>query len=355
MPFEPVTLISVIACTAGISIFAAAVFAATWILPLPTIRRTAHGDCTISHRFSGLAIFLLSLTGAFVLQVSGLPLALLARHFWSLFIAANVLAWPVALALLFAAQRKGPPSLSQFFFGANHNPHLVGIDLKMFSYRCSLIGLALMNLSFASQQWEEARALTLAMAMYQAFTLIYVANYFQFEHGMLFTWDIIEERFGWMLVWGDYVVVPFFYCVPGFYVFWRPDPMTVNEALMLASLFSFGFWLFRGANGQKHRFKTSPAVRIWGRSSRALEGHLLVSGFWGIGRKLNYTGELIMYVAWTLACGFHSLVPYLLPAWLAGLLMQRAARDDRRCRAKYGPVWDEYCRHARFRMFPYLY
>ena len=62
-----------------------------------------------------------------------------------------------------------------------------------------------------------------------------------------------------------------------------------------------------------------------------------------------------MYLAWTLLCGFHTLVPYLLPGWLLGLLVQRAARDDRRCRAKYGALWEEYCQHVRFRMFPFLY
>ena len=44
-----------------------------------------------------------------------------------------------------------------------------------------------------------------------------------------------------------------------------------------------------------------------------------MSGFWGIGRKLNYTGELMIYMAWTLTTGFHSIIPYILPLWLAVL------------------------------------
>jgi len=72
----------------------------------------------------------------------------------------------------------------------------LGVDLKMFSYRPSLIGLALMNLSFAALQYETHGALSPAMLLYQAFTLIYVFNYFQFEYGMVFTWDIIAENFG---------------------------------------------------------------------------------------------------------------------------------------------------------------
>ena len=79
------------------------------------------------------------------------------------------------------------------------------------------------------------------------------------------------------------------------------------------------------------------------------------AGFWGIGRKLNYTGELMMYCAWTSLCGLVSWVPYLLPAALAVLFVHRALRDDRRCRAKYGSIWEEYCGIARFRMIPFVY
>ena len=62
-----------------------------------------------------------------------------------------------------------------------------------------------------------------------------------------------------------------------------------------------------------------------------------------------------VYLSFALCAGLSSLFPYVLPITLVVLLIQRAARDDRRCRAKYGTLWDEYCRSARFRMFPFLY
>jgi hypothetical protein len=45
----------------------------------------------------------------------------------------------------------------------------------------------------------------------------------------------------------------------------------------------------------------------------------------------------------------------VLPLTLIVLLTQRAGRDDRRCRAKYGALWERYCAHARFRVFPFVY
>ncbi|MFT5434177.1 MAG: hypothetical protein ACI9OJ_004890 [Myxococcota bacterium] len=36
-------------------------------------------------------------------------------------------------------------------------------------------------------------------------------------------------------------------------------------------------------------------------------------------------------------------------------MLQRAWRDDRKCREKYGPLWDEYCARTRFRVIPFFY
>jgi delta14-sterol reductase len=239
--------------------------------------------------------------------------------------------------------------------GVERDPAWAGLDLKVFSYRPSLIGLALVNVAFAFAQWERHGRLAVPLLLYEVFTLLYVANYFHFEHGMLFTWDVLEERFGLTLVWGDYVLVPFFYSLPGWYLIDRLEPLSAVQVLGLVVLYAFGFWLFRGANEQKHRFKRDPTALIWGRPPETLGGRLLVSGFWGQGRKLNYTGELLLYYAWTLPCGLASPIPYLPALWLTGFFPHRAWRDDRRCREKYGALWTAYCARVRWRMLPFVF
>jgi len=357
MPFAQPTLLSVGRATAGYASFIVALFILSMLLPGPA-RAAGSAPPAASRRqdrWSGLVLFGSSVIGAIAAEFAVGGLAALARHYWSLLVAANLLALAASVALFVATSTGKRRQIGDFFFGNARNPALCGLDLKLFSYRPSLIGLALLNLSVAALQWRTTGRITLAMALYQIFTLLYVANYFHFERGMRFTWDIIEERFGWSLVWGDYVLVPAFYCLPGLYVLLRPDALPIAAVPPIAAAYTFGFWLFRGANQQKHRFKEMPTAPIWGRPANTVGGRLLVSGFWGIGRKLNYTGEFLMYLNWTLLAGFHSWIPYCVPVWLLGLLAHRAARDDRRCRAKYGELWDEYCRHARFRMFPFLY
>ena len=303
-----------------------------------------------------LLLILLPATVAGAPWLVALSLSAVYRDFWALFAVANVFAVGLTGILFLQGRSEGTGRwLHDLFYGTELNPTWLGVDLKMFSYRPSLMGLVLFNAAFAAEQYRLYGAISTRMALYQAFTFLYVVNYFQFEHGMLFTWNVIAERFGFMLVWGDYVLVPFFYSIAGWYLVDQWEPISNAAVAGLVLLYLAGFWLFRGANGQKHRFKTNPQGTIWGRPAEALGGKLLVSGFWGVGRKLNYTGELCVYYAWTLTCGFDSLVPYLLPAWLTLLLTHRAWRDEQRCREKYGPLWTAYCGRARFRMVPFIY
>jgi Delta14-sterol reductase len=329
--------------------FIAILFAASRWIPGRLV-----GGVAKTYRLNGLAIFVLTAVLALIGAGAGLfRLAWIVEHFFSLFAAANVFAVALSILLYFLAPQR--ISWTQFFSGAEANPTWFGVDLKLFSYRPSLIGLLLINFSFAAMQLELRGQLTSRMWLYQIFTFLYLANYFQFEGGMLYTWDIIEERFGFMLVWGDYVFVPFLYSLPGWYLVRNSDLLPRSAMVALCALYAGGFWLFRGANQQKHRFKQNPQTRIWGKPAETIGGKLLVSGFWGIGRKLNYTGELLMYCAWTLPCGFVSVVPYLVPLWLAVFFPHRAWRDEKRCLAKYGVLWQDYCRRAKFRMIPFLY
>ena len=339
--------------------FVAVLFLGSALLPG---RRVAGPDADGNRRvykLNGLALFLTVAVAAGLAQASGrFSLSVLHTHFAALFVAANVFAFALSGWLFFRggrARKESRVSWRDFFMGVEAGPTWFGLDLKLFSYCPSLIGLALFNASFAAVQYETYGELTLGMALYQIFTFLYVLNYFQFEQGMIHTWDIVSERFGWNLVWGDYALVPFFYSLAGWWLVHAPEPLSPAAAAAIVLLFVFGFWLFRGANQQKHSFKRDPEVRIWGQPARTLDGRLLVSGFWGIGRHLNYTGEICVYLAFALTTGLASWFPFLLPAWLAGLLWHRSRRDERRCRAKYGELWDRYTKTARFSMLPFIH
>lgn len=345
--------------TAMVFGFVGLLFLGSMLLPGRRVTGPDIEEQSTTYKLNGLALFLMTVIVAGLAQVYGwVSLSVLHTHFATLFVVTNGFAFALSGWLYWqgAKTRDAPPGMWRgFFFGVELNPAWFGVDLKLFSYRPSLIALALFNASFAVVQYETYGGLTLAMALYQIFTFLYVFNYFQFEYGMTHTWDIVSERFGWMLIWGDYVLVPFFYCLAGWWLVHAPEPLSPVAAAALVLLFAVGFWIFRGANEQKHRFKRDPHALIWGQPARSLDGRLLVSGFWGIGRHLNYTGEICIYLAFTLTTGFESWTPYLLPAWLAGLLWHRSRRDEHRCRAKYGELWERYTQRVRYSMLPCVY
>lgn len=330
-----------------------------WVPGRRVVTRPDSGAAGRTYHLNGLALFAAVMLLAVLGEVLGvISLSVLHTHFAELFIVANVFAFVLSAALFWQAGRGGgesPGFLRGVFFGREVNPTLLGVDLKLFSYRPSLIALALFNVSFVVVQYDTYGEITLQMLLYQVFTFLYVLNYFQFEYGMIHTWDIVSERFGWMLVWGDYVLVPFFYCLAGWWLVDATESIPGVAAAAICLLFVLGFFLFRGANQQKHQFKQSAETPIWGRPPESLDGRLLVSGFWGIGRHLNYTGEIAVYFAFALTTGFGSWIPYILPVWLAALLWHRARRDDRRCRTKYGDLWERYRQRVPYALVPRVY
>ena len=106
----------------------------------------------------------------------------------------------------------------------------------------------------------------------------------------------------------------------------------------------------------------------------------------GVGRHINYLGDILIAVGWTLPCGFSSLIvrhrpvvrvvlswihcftlnnnercvcgvvqPWTHSMFFIPFLMHREHRDEQRMREKYGATYQEYCRVAKYRIFPFIY
>lgn len=356
-----ITIVSLCYATLMFVGFMIVMFVGTMFLP-----GKVHQGCLLSdgdrksYKLNGLLLFIVTTCAiALLTQVFHLSLAPLHTYFWSLFIVANLFAFTLTGILYAKAKHQSiniPRNIvKELWFGVELNPTWLGVDLKMFAYQPSLIGLGLLNATFAYVQYEKYGEISTQMLMFQGFWWSYLASHYYYEEFMLSTWDIIAEKFGFMLVWGDLLLVPFFYSIIGWYVVDRTEPMSLSTVVSISLLYLIGLAIFRGANAQKHQFKKNPNAAIWGKPAQTLEGKLLISGWWGIGRKLNYTGEICVYFALALTSGFNSFIPYLLPLWLCLLLPHRAWRDEQRCQKKYGSLWDAYCAKVRFRMLPFVY
>ena len=46
---------------------------------------------------------------------------------------------------------------------------------------------------------------------------------------------------------------------------------------------------------------------------------------------------------------------WLYPLYYVLLLSTRQLDDDKRCRAKYGPLWNKYTQKAKYKIIPWIY
>ena len=196
------------------------------------------------------------------------------------------------------------------------------------------------------------------MVLVNAFQLLYVADALYMEPSILTTMDITTEGFGFMLAFGDLAWVPFSYCLQAKYIAEHAPQLAWWQAAAILAMNVAGYVVFRGANGQKDTFRKDPqhlSVRHLTSLQTKRGTQLLYSGWWGIARHINYTGDWMMGLAWCLACGHACIIPYFYAAYFAVLLMHRERRDDAACAQKYGRDWQQYKRLVPWRLVPHVY
>ncbi len=276
-----------------------------------------------------------------------------AITFGLIFSAAMVLPFPRVKKSLFA----------DFFFGRLENPQLWGgkIDAKMWLYLAGAIMLELNVLNLVSRyQIQNAGHESPGIYLAAALLTFFVVDYLSFEEVHLYTYDFFAERVGFKLGWGCIAFYPFFYSIPLWFTINLPGTQTPFYFLIVYTLIFLISWcLSRGANLQKYFFKKNPTRNFLGLTPEVItDGNktLLVSGFWGLSRHINYLGEIGMAIAIVLCTGHPSIFwPWLYPIYYIVLLFSRQADDDRRCSLKYGKLWEQYVKKVPYRIIPYLY
>ncbi len=321
-------------------------------------------DEKLHYRLNGFLVFLVSIATWFALgYLNWMPWDWLYQVRWYAALGAIVFGLVFSLAIVVPAAPVQKAFLTDFFLGRLENPQLWGgrVDAKMWLYLIGAIMLELNLLSFAAFHYQlygadSSPGIFLALGMFTFF----VCDYLTFEEIHLYTYDLFAERLGFKLGWGCIAFYPFFYAIPLWASVHLPNPQWPWPYYVLAGLCFWGGWsLSRGANMQKYYFKRDPDRIFLGIQPQSISDgkrKLLVSGYWGLSRHINYLGEILMGTGIALAVGYPAMLwPWLYPMYYVALLFPRQVDDDKRCAAKYGPLWDEYLQKVPYRIIPYIY
>jgi len=321
----------------------------------------------LNYTLNGLTSFVATTALWLALHFFGIvPGTWIYRHLGELFVAANVVVFPLCAYFFFLGRSQAADTerhsnvLEAFFVGAARNPRNGTLDWKFFcESRPGLTLWVLVAWSSAIHQYERFGFISNAMVLTCFFITLYIVDYYVHEDAILTTWDIVHEPFGWMLCWGSLVYVPFFYPLAAVWLAERPYVLPAWAVFAILVMGITGYVIFRQSNIQKHRFRKNPHTRIWGQAPAYIQTRrgtkLLTSGWWGVASHANYLGDLLLSLAMCAVVGTGTVFGYSYFLSFVPLLIHRDWRDDRHCAAKYGEDWTAYRKKVRWHILPGVY
>eukprot|EP01127_Copromyxa_protea_P003462 TRINITY_DN13282_c0_g1_i1.p1 TRINITY_DN13282_c0_g1~~TRINITY_DN13282_c0_g1_i1.p1 ORF type:complete len:440 (-),score=89.24 TRINITY_DN13282_c0_g1_i1:30-1349(-) len=262
-----------------------------------------------------------------------------------------------------------------FFIGAWLHPRLGPVDLKMFSeIRWSWFILFNLSLSSAVHQYQTYGYVSVSMVFIVVAHWLYTNACAKGEDLVTGAYDLVYEKWGWLLIFWNFAGVPFLYCASSVYM--AKVPPFVLHPLHYAVCFFLlivGYYVLDTANAQKNSFRmrlsnpnwkprgTFPQLP-WAYLSEKADymkteagSCLLTDGWWRYARKPHYTGDLMMSASWGLITGFDSILPYIYCISFFFILLHRRIRDETRCKEKYKADWDKYEAKVPYVYIPYVY
>eukprot|EP00241_Pyramimonas_parkeae_P006341 CAMPEP_0114241128 /NCGR_PEP_ID=MMETSP0058-20121206/9472_1 /TAXON_ID=36894 /ORGANISM="Pyramimonas parkeae, CCMP726" /LENGTH=424 /DNA_ID=CAMNT_0001353643 /DNA_START=11 /DNA_END=1285 /DNA_ORIENTATION=+ len=249
-------------------------------------------------------------------------------------------------------------ALYDFFMGRELNPRVGSFDLKEFcELYPGLIAWVMLNLGCAHKQFTRTGAVSWPMILVNLFHLLYVCDGLWFERSILTTMDITTDGFGYMLAFGDLTWVPFTYSLQARILVDHTPNLPVWFLASVVALNAVGYVIFRGSNSQKDQFRRDPnhpSVKHLKTLKTESGRQLMISGWWGISRHINYFGDWLMGLAWCLPCGAQP-VAFFYAIYFAVLLIHRDGRDGHSCSVKYGKDWDKFKKIVKYHIVPYVY
>ena len=262
--------------------------------------------------------------------------------------------------------KKGHSALFKFYRGLKFHPTIFGVDIKQWTNcRFGMIAWQLIILIFAFYMYHNA-GFNWAMFVSVLLQTIYIGKFFHWETGYFNTLDITLDRAGYYICWGCLVFVPAFYTLTTYFLANHPPNISPLLALFVLAMGMLFIYLNYEVDRQKEAFKADNDIKIWGKKAEFLpvkymkdgkerDSKLLLGGFWGMSRHMNYVFEILLTLCWCIVGITMGVIPMLYFIFIVILLTHRIFRDEDKCKAKYGEYWNQYCEKVPYRLIPKIF
>jgi len=249
-----------------------------------------------------------------------------------------------------------------FINGREFNPTLLNGDMKLQTFRFSMIGLAILNVTLVINSIvNQGGVANPVVVMASAFQVLYALDAMFFEEYYFFSHDAMNTGFGFSII-ASYLTFPFLPTLITQYLIQRSPTLPWFQLVGIALVNALGYVIFRASETQRCEFAKdpeSPALAHLETLPTAGGKKLLISGWWGLVRHPNYLGEILIQWSWVLpavsTAGRVDLLIYYLPIFTTLMLLVRCSQQNERNKKKYGAAWDTYCAKVTANLIPKIY
>lgn len=150
--------------------------------------------------------------------------------------------------------------------------------------------------------------------------------------------QLFNEPVGIVAFVSALLFVGIFYALPGYLAFTNPKPLSMTVAALALLLYIFGTLINATADVQKM-------------TAKELGAGLIRNNIWRFSRNINYFGDLLRYLSFSVIAG--SIWAYLVPFSIFLLYTQRILQKEQSMSQKY-PDYAEY-QQSSDRLIPFIW
>lgn len=329
------------------------------------------------YRMNGFQALILILASVPALIYHDIPISPVSHKYFYLMISCIVLSYGYAIfAYLLSLLRPPSPDgtcakgntgnfIVDIFHGRAVNPVFLGCNLKLQTFRFSMIGLALINVCLVTDSLLSSDSgfsnPNPALIIGSSLQILYAMDAMWFEEYYFYSLDSLNSGYGWSLI-SSYITFPFLPTLITRYLLARQPTLGPIPLAGICVLNMIGYIIYRSTESQRCEMARDPQSASLShlKTMETSQGRkLIVSGWWGLVRHPNYLGELLIQWSWVLpavnSLEASELVPYYLPVVTTLMLVIRSIQINNKNKRKFGAAWEEYSGKVKSNIVPLIF